>query len=210
MPFDLAHAIGAVTRVVERRERDGKPAHAVIATRSYDTDIDDLWDALTNVERIPRWFMPISGDLKLGGRYQLEGNAGGTVTACTPPRQLAVTWEFGGGVTWLTVDLTPDPKGGTSLRLEHVAHVDPHWGQYGPGAVGIGWDSALMGLARHLESGVAVAGPEAMAWMASPEGKDFIRKTSVGWGEADIAAGEDPKVAKESAERTRAAYSGEA
>jgi hypothetical protein len=67
-----------------------------------------------------------------------------------------------------------------------------------------------MGLARHLESGAAVAGPEAMAWMGSPEGKDFIRKTSVGWRDADIAAGEDPKIAKESAERTRAAYSGEA
>src|SRR5882724_8555264 len=29
------------------------------------------WDAMTNAERIPRWFLPISADLRLSGRYQL-------------------------------------------------------------------------------------------------------------------------------------------
>ena len=47
-----------------------------------------LWDACTNAERIPRWFLPVSGDLRLGGRYQLEGNAGGTIERCDPPRSL--------------------------------------------------------------------------------------------------------------------------
>ena len=65
-------------------------------TRLYDTSVDDLWDALTSKERIPRWFLPVEGDLKLGGRYQLKGNAGGTITACTPPNHFAATWEFGG------------------------------------------------------------------------------------------------------------------
>ena len=44
-----------------------------------------MWDAVTSAERIPRWFLPISGDLRLGGRYQLEGNAGGEVLECAPP-----------------------------------------------------------------------------------------------------------------------------
>lgn len=39
-----------------------------------------MWDACTDPERIPRWFLPISGDLRLNGRYQLEGNAGGAIT----------------------------------------------------------------------------------------------------------------------------------
>jgi uncharacterized protein YndB with AHSA1/START domain len=43
---------------------------------------------------IPRWFLPIAGDLRLGGRFQLEGNAGGEITECRPPRRLAVTWEL--------------------------------------------------------------------------------------------------------------------
>ena len=44
--------------------------------RTYETTIVDLWDAITSAERIPRRFLPISGDLRLGGRYQLEGHAG--------------------------------------------------------------------------------------------------------------------------------------
>jgi peptidoglycan hydrolase CwlO-like protein len=36
--------------------------------RSYDAEIEELWDAVTNAERIPRWFAPITGELKLGGR----------------------------------------------------------------------------------------------------------------------------------------------
>ena len=57
MKIDPVAYVGAVVREVAVREQDGKPARAVIATRSYDTDIADLWDALTNAERIPRWFM---------------------------------------------------------------------------------------------------------------------------------------------------------
>jgi uncharacterized protein YndB with AHSA1/START domain len=200
--------VGAVTRVVENRERDGRPARAVIATRSYDTDIADLWDALTNAERIPRWFMPISGELRLGGRYQLHGNAGGTITECEPPKHLAVTWEFGEAVTWVTVTLSRMPKGGTRLQLEHVAHIDPHWGQYGPGAVGVGWDLGIYGLARHIETGEAVATGEGLAFLGSPVGKAFVNQSSADWGRADIAGGEDPAVATASAERTRAAYTG--
>ena len=44
-----------------------------------------MWDACTDPERIGRWFLPVSGDLRLGGRYQLEGNAGGEILRCEPP-----------------------------------------------------------------------------------------------------------------------------
>ncbi len=99
MTPDIAALVGAVVRTVAKREHDGRPARVVIATASYDTDIDDLWDAITNAQRIPRWFLPVSGELRLGGRYQLQGNAGGVINECVPPRRLALTWEFGGGVT---------------------------------------------------------------------------------------------------------------
>ena len=100
---NLVHHLGAVVRSVKTVDRDGKPATAVIAMRSYDTDIDDLWNALTSADRIPRWFMPIEGELKLGGRYQLKGNAGGVITGCEPPKHLAVTWEYAGDTSWVTV-----------------------------------------------------------------------------------------------------------
>ena len=85
MEIDVARVLGLVTRSVRNFEKDGKAASAVTLTRLYDTGVDDLWDALTSKERIPRWFLPVEGDLQLGGKYQLKGNAGGTITACTPP-----------------------------------------------------------------------------------------------------------------------------
>jgi uncharacterized protein YndB with AHSA1/START domain len=50
----------------------------VTITQVYAAPVEDVWDACTNPARIPRWFLPVSGELRLGGRYQLEGNAGGT------------------------------------------------------------------------------------------------------------------------------------
>lgn len=209
MKIDVARQIGAVVRAVENRERDGKPVRAVIATRSYDTDIDDVWDALTNEERIPRWFLPISGELKLGGRYQFKGNAGGTITACEPPRHLAATWEFGGGMSWVEVSLAEEAEGITRLELQHIAPIDPHWEQFGPGAVGVGWELGLVGLDLHLTSGAPNNAGQFEAWTVSDEGKGFVRGSSDGWGRAAIAAGEEPEAAKAAAERTRAFYTGE-
>jgi uncharacterized protein YndB with AHSA1/START domain len=210
MKFDPAAALGAVVREVSAREYQGRPARAVIATRSYDTDMDDLWDALTNAERIPRWFLPISGDLRLGGRYQFQGNAGGEITRCEPPQLLAVTWEMGGGVSWVTVTLAGNPSGGTRLELEHLAHVEGDlWDRFGPGAVGVGWELALMGLERHFATRASVDPAAAMAWSASEEGKSFIRASSAAWGKASIAAGTDEAAALAAAARTTAFYTGE-
>jgi uncharacterized protein YndB with AHSA1/START domain len=181
----------------------------VVATCAYDTTIGDLWDAITNAERIPRWFLPISGELRLGGRYQLQGNAGGEITSCEPPRSLAVTWEFGGQVSWVHIRLTELSDGGTRLRLEHIAQVpDDFWIQYGPGAVGVGWELAMMGLGRHLATGASVNPQDSAAWSASEQGKDFIRRSSNGWGQASIAAGTEEAAARDAASRTTAFYGG--
>ena len=127
---------GAVTRTIESTQRAGTPARVLVATRSYPAPPEDLWAALTEPDRIARWFLPVSGDLRLGGRYQLEGNAGGTVESCDPPTGFAVTWEYDGDVTWVSVTLAPDGVR-TTLELRHTAHVtDERWTQFGPGAVG--------------------------------------------------------------------------
>jgi len=211
MKIDIAATLGAVTREIGTRELEGRPAHVLVAARTYDTGIDDLWDALTNAERIPRWFMPITGDLRLGGRYQLQGNAGGEITTCEPPRRLAVTWEIGGQVSWVSVRLAEEAAGTTRLELEHTAHVDDKfWDEYGPGAVGVGWDLAInLGLGQHLETGAAVDPEAALAWPTSPEGKAFVRGSSDGWAQASIAAGTDAAAARAAAARTTAFYTGE-
>ena len=52
--IDIAGHVGAVTRAVRRGERGGRPTQTVVAERTYDTSIDDLWEAITSAERIPR------------------------------------------------------------------------------------------------------------------------------------------------------------
>jgi uncharacterized protein YndB with AHSA1/START domain len=209
MKIDVAQVIGAVTRTVERQDRDGRPARVVIATRSYDAEVAEVWDAMTNAERIPRWFLPITGDLRLGGRYQLHGNAGGEITGCEPPHLLAVTWEFGGEVSWLTVRLSQTADHQTLLELEHIAHVDDErWRQFGPGAVGVGWDMALMGLGQHLATGASADPKAAIAWLSSPDGKIFVAQSSDDWARASVASGTEASQAKAAAARTTAAYSG--
>jgi uncharacterized protein YndB with AHSA1/START domain len=210
MELDLFHHLGASARAVTRREHEGRPARVVVATRAYNTDVDDLWDALTTAERIPRWFLPVSGELRLGGRYQLEGNAGGEVIACEPPRRLGVTWEMQGEASWVTVTLSPAAEGWTTLTLEHVAIVpEEFWSQYGPGAVGVGWELGLLGLALYLGAKDAPFDKEAVqAWTMSPSGLDFARGAAKAWGEAAIAGGDEAEAAQAAAARTAVFYTG--
>jgi len=207
--MDVLRYIGAVTREVHTRDHHGRPARVVVATCAYDTTIQDVWDAITNAGRIPKWFLPVSGDLRLGGRYQLQGNAGGEIIGCEPPRSLAITWEFGGQISWVHVSLAELSDGGTLLRLEHIAHVpDDLWSQYGPGAAGVGWDLTILGLGRHLSTGAAADSNESAAWLASQEGKHFVLRSSDEWGRASMAAGTDQAAARDSARRTTVFYHG--
>lgn len=205
--FDFEACLGAVTRTVSDLEREGKPARCVTLERSYDTTPDDLWDAVTNPERLPRWFAPVSGELKLGGRYQVQDNAGGVITECAAPHFFSVTWEFGGGISWVELRLTAEGEDRSRLALSHICPVDDHWNKYGPGAVGIGWDLGLVGLAVHLSAGDTDRFDE-NAFNASSEGKAFIVGCSDDWRRAAVAAGENPSQAEAAAKLTAAFYTG--
>ncbi|WP_346533407.1 SRPBCC family protein [Micromonospora sp. DPT] len=207
---DVTHQISAVRRTVGSRTLEAGEARVMTISQTYDAPLEDLWDACTNAERIPRWFLPVSGDLRLHGRYQLEGNAGGTIQRCDPPKSFAATWEYGDEVSWIEVRLTPEGDGRTRFELEHVAHVDDErWTEFGPGAVGVGWDLGLLGLASHLAAdGSGISPEQAEAWMGSEEGRRFVTLSSESWGEASIAAGTDPAAARAATARTTAFYTG--
>ena len=209
MMIDVDHQISAIERSVGDRVLEAGTARVVAVRQVYDATLEELWDACTSAERIPRWFMPISGDLRVGGRYQLEGNAGGTIERCDPPRSFAATWEYGDEVSWIETRLDPEGEGRTRLTLEHVAHVDDErWLQYGPGAVGVGWDLALTGLGLHLATGEPNVPAESAAWMGSPDGVEFVVRSSRGWADASIAAGTDAAEARAAEERTTGFYTG--
>lgn len=94
MDLDVKRLLGAVECSVSCMECDGQAARVVSVARSYATTVEDLWDAATRADRIARWFLPVSGSLELGGRFQLEGNAGVAITHCEPPSYLGLTWEW--------------------------------------------------------------------------------------------------------------------
>ncbi|HEY7881436.1 MAG TPA: polyketide cyclase, partial [Streptosporangiaceae bacterium] len=151
--------------------------------------------------------LPVSGELKLGGRYQLEGNAGGTIEGCDPPKSFFATWEYGGEVSWIEVRFAAEAADRTRLEIEHIAHVsDERWAEFGPAAVGIGWDSAILGLSLHLSGGPAMSPAEGMAWAGSDEGKRFMTLSGERWCQAHIASGGDEAEARAMAGRTIAAY----
>jgi hypothetical protein len=100
------------------------------------------------------------------------------------------------------VVLTPG-DGGTVLELSHEAPVDPDfWAQYGPGAGGVGWDLALMGLGLHVDSGAPVDPAAALAFPTTPAGVDFVRRAATDWAAAAIADGDDAEAAHAAADRT--------
>ncbi len=208
MELDVESHLSAVHRSVAFPERDGQPASAVTLSRGFATTLEDVWDAVTNSDRIPRWFTTVSGNLELGGRYQVEGNAEGTITACERLSHFDLTWEFAGDVSWVEVRLFGDGAGHARLTLTHTAVLSAHWDEFGPGAVGVGWELGLLGLALHIADPAAPK-PDEEAFAASPDAKAFITGSSDAWGQAAIEVGTDPDVARASAARTTAFYTGE-
>ena len=211
--MDFGDAFGMDVRVTKEVDHNGKPARMVTGSRLYNTDAEDLWDALTNPERVPRWFLPVSGDLKVGGRYQLEGFAGGDITRCDEARALDVTWEVGDNVSWLQVRLTPE-AGGARLTLDHIMLKDEqgeaHWKTYGPGATGVGWELSFLAFGYHLShDGIQIDPGAYQEWTISDAGKAFSRNSAEAWGDAHIASGEDEQIALGMAEATAKFYSGE-
>lgn len=210
-----------IERSLSQRQLPSGPAWLLSVSTRYRAAIDEVWSALTSAEQIRQWFLPISGELVVGGRYQFDGNAGGEILGCERPHRFAASWEFDGDVSWVEVRLTRERDGGTTVTLDHLAHVPTDaWDEYGPGATGIGWDLSMHGLDHHLQlldgTGLGatqglpatldtVAGQE---WLESQDGLRFIAVSSLAWADASIAAGTDPRSAHPAEARVRAAYTG--
>jgi uncharacterized protein YndB with AHSA1/START domain len=210
--MDFSKAFGASFREVDSGTRDGRPTHIVRMRRSYPTTPDDLWNAMTDKERICRWFAEVSGDLKHGGRFSIKGNAQGEITICEPPNALALTWEVGDNTSWVTVTVE-NAEIGAVLTLEHELPTDEKsaafWDQYGPGATGVGWELAILGLDAHLSSDGQPSLEAGAAWAEGAQGKAMLRTWANAWGEAYVSSGAPGQTARRMAERTAGFYTGE-
>jgi uncharacterized protein YndB with AHSA1/START domain len=196
---DLIAALDQAGRAVADADLRDAPAHVVELRRAVHAPVADVWDACTDPERVRRWFLPLSGELRPGGTFQLEGNAGGTVTTCEPPHRLQLTWQFGDTEPSLvSLELIAAGEETTELVLRHTVPDDDHWAQFGPGAVGVGWEGALSGLAAFIAGEDRSNDPQSMV--------AFMRRSAVLWGAAHEAAGTAPAVAAEAAARTSGFY----
>jgi uncharacterized protein YndB with AHSA1/START domain len=203
---DVADQVDAVRRTVGRQTVDGHPVHVLSLALETDADAGELWAAVTSAKRLQQWFLPVTGDLRAGGRYALEGNASGTIEACDPPRSFAATWEFGGDTSRIAVTVEAVDDQRSRLTLVHRTDADdPTWAEHGPGATGIGWDLSLLGLVLYLAAGGATDPAEA-AWAGEDDGLRFLHLSGEAWHDADVAAGTDPADARLRADRTIGAY----
>jgi uncharacterized protein YndB with AHSA1/START domain len=117
----------------------------------FDTGIDDLWGALTEPDRLAKWYGEVEGELSQGGEFRLRvtlsGERTGKIEACEPPQRLLLTMrdpEARPGqpqqtvieaqlsaegtqarLVWetrgLPVDLLPAYGAGIQIHVEHLA-----------------------------------------------------------------------------------------
>ena len=153
MIIDIAKEIGAIARGVAEQQTQSGEIVAVTLQRHYSAEVADVWQAITDPDRVRRWFVPLSGDLREGGNFQLEGHAGGDILSCEPPHHLVVT--FGGESSIVDLVLSVG-EGQTLLQLTHSVPIELAGSGAGALYVGPGWDGALMGIARHLAGRAAV------------------------------------------------------
>ena len=179
--IDIADQLKAIHRGVHAGSDE---TIGVLLRRTYDAAAADVWDAVTDPDRLARWFLPVSGDLREGGAFQLEGNAGGDILTCAPPKLLRVT--FGDETSVVELRLTEDDDERTTVELEHT--VPKSMAGSGAGAlyVGPGWDEALLGLTRFVAGGMA---DDPVAAMNTLEMQEYNLRTIDAWTAAVEASG---------------------
>lgn len=165
---------GAPVVRYERTVRADGPTATVVVRAALPSTRVETWAALTEPELVARWFRPVTGDLREGGRYHADGVGGGEILTCRAPAELAVTWPFGD----VRIRLT-ERADGCDLELTHhgvpldevVAPPGAPWG------AGPGWEVTLEGLAATL------TGSDAPPW-------DEARRTVAveAWAAATTAA----------------------
>ncbi len=116
----------------------------------FDTQVDDLWDAVTVPERLARWVATVVGDLRPGGLFTVAFTSGwegpGRVDVCDAPHHLLVTMQPGSSEqTRIEAWLTPDGRGTRLVVEERGLPLDDAPDH------GAGWQAHVEDLRAHLE-----------------------------------------------------------
>lgn len=177
--IEINGQLNAIQREVRRCPVASGEGIGVLVRREYDAPIGEVWAALTDPDRLKHWFLPVSGELRVGGTFQTEGNAGGEILRCEAPRLLRVTW--GGETSVVELRLAPTSDIATTLELDHTVPIEMAGSGAGALFVGPGWDSVLMALGLYLGGEM---GADPIAAANSPEMQEFSRQSVHAWVEA--------------------------
>lgn len=137
-----AHLLGSLHRTTDGRG-------AVRMEDLYDTDIDNLWSALTDPRRLASWIAEVQGALNIGGTIQVRFTSGwdgpGRIDVCQPPHRLTVTMTPGTpDETVIDAILTPE-NDKTRLVIEErgipLKELPYH---------GAGWQAHVEDLTAHI------------------------------------------------------------
>ncbi len=117
----------------------------------FDTDIADVWSAITDPDRAARWIAVVSGDFRVGGEltasFTSDWNGPMRVEVCDAPHRLRLLAGSEGEQTVMEAVLSED-GGGTRLVVEErglpIADLPYH---------GAGWHVHLQDLASLLGGG---------------------------------------------------------
>ena len=135
-------------------------AGTVTFTRRYATAAADLWDALTDPDRVGRWLGTVHGDLRAGGHYALAMGADESQTATgeildcdRAAGRLSLAWRFPGeDVSRVDVEVRADGDAALLVLVHSELTAE------GVRGYGAGWHATLDQLEDHL------AGRPVRAW----------------------------------------------
>jgi uncharacterized protein YndB with AHSA1/START domain len=170
---------------LRHRTIDAGEARVAVLTRTYETSVEDLWDACTDPERLARWYTTVTGELRLGGMFDQVNMGGGVITICDAPHHLKVILGKG-GVDEIEVRISPGPRDGTAtLELQHATTLDSHeiGGQMYDAVfcMGGGYYPRLLALDLHLR-GTLPDDYDATAFHLNPEMRPAIDRGSAAMG----------------------------
>ncbi len=203
---DIINEINRVHRQIGSRSIPAGEARTLLLRRSYDAPIKKVWSALTDASRISRWFLRVTGDLRPGSNFRLDGNISGEILRCEPARLLKITWVLGESPASEVEARLSSSGDGTEFELEHAAVVDQRfWAEFGPGAAGVGWDLSLLGLSMHLADEAMVVNRPGAGQHAREFG-ELISQISHAWGATLAATGATAADVTTAVEHTAALY----
>ncbi len=194
---DVLNMLNGTHREIDYRETPAGRVRSLLIRREYDAKIADVWDAITDPERLRRWFLPVTGDLREGGTFQLKDNAGGEIRRCDAPNLLAVTWAYGDAAASDVEIRLSETAGVTRLELHHAPvaetidfggrDIDPvlNDAETGVWGLGAGWEMGAIALASYLTGEFPA---DTAAAEMPPELLEAANRISAAWSDVVAAS----------------------